>query len=282
MDDSARRAALKNFLKAKRATISPESVGLPFGSRRLKPGLRREELATLAGVGLTWYTWLEQGRPINPSRELLRRICRALRLDPSDEIYLFRLAGLSRPDSPATTLRIEPAMMRLLETYPAPALVVDVLFDLIVSNSLADRLYHRDGGQRFTGHRFGDNQMWQMFMNPARRALYMDFDRDVARIVALFRSSTASQVDTPRFQDLCATLKASSPEFSRMWDELDTAVPEPMTINMRHPDFGALQVHSVRLPVAGGNGAMVVFVVPANDETRRSFERFVHLQRLEE
>ena len=273
MEDSARRTELKNFLKAKRAATSPESVGLPRGLRRLKPGLRREELATLAGVGLTWYTWLEQGRPINPSRDLLRRICLALRLDPPDEAYLFKLAGFRQPDPPASTFRIEPAMMRLLETYPAPAFIIDALFDIIVSNRLADRLYRRGAGRSAGEHRFADNQIWQIFMNPARRSLYVDFDQDVRRIVALFRSSTASQLGNSRFQDLISAVRDASPQFARMWDERDTATPEPITIRMSHPDFGELQVHSVRLPIEGGQGAMVVFVVPADDQTRRAFAR---------
>ena len=110
-------------------------------------------------------------------------------------------------------------------------------------------------------------------MNPARRSLYVDFDQDVRRIVALFRSSTASQLGNSRFQDLISAVRDASPQFARMWDERDTATPEPITIRMSHPDFGELQVHSVRLPIEGGQGAMVVFVVPADDQTRRAFAR---------
>src|SRR5699024_2161245 len=119
------RLTLKNFLKAKRALVSPESVGLPRGQRRRTPGLRREEVATLADVGITWYTWLEQGRPINPSADTLHRIARALRLSATDEGYLFTLAELPQPKSVvAPAFRVTPEILTLLDSYAGPAFIM--------------------------------------------------------------------------------------------------------------------------------------------------------------
>src|SRR5262249_36281778 len=117
MSASARREELKAFLRARRASVTPEATGLPRGKRRLTPGLRREELAALAGVGVTWYTWLEQGREINVSADTLRRIARALGLSISDERYLFSLAGLPVPGSASFRAPAPPIVQLLLDGF---------------------------------------------------------------------------------------------------------------------------------------------------------------------
>lgn len=273
MDESARRSELKQFLKAKRALIAPESIGLPRGTRRSTSGLRREEVAALAGVGLTWYTWLEQGRPIHPSHDLIRRIGVALHLSPADQAYLFKLSGLQHPQLPPADWHAEPSLMRLLDTYPAPAFVIDDIFNMLASNRLANQLYGLDEGEVQKAPEFQRNHLWQIFMNPARRALYVDFEQDVHKIVALFRLSAALHIGEPRYERLVAALLECSPDFLAFWEERETAPPSPITIRMRHPVFGNLQVHSVRLPVEGSLATMIVFVVPADDRTRQAFTR---------
>lgn len=275
MDETARRNELKQFLKTKRACVDPESMGFRRGTRRSTSGLRREELATLAGVGLTWYTWLEQGRPINPSHDLIRRICVALRLDPADQAYLFKLAGLQRPALPAPHWHPEPSLIRLLDIYPAPAFVIDDIFNMLASNRLAKMLYELDVDEASEQSAFQRNQLWQIFMNPSRRALYVDFDQDVRKIVALFRLSAASHIGEPSYEQLVSTLTDQSPDFVSFWEEHDTAPLSPITIRMRHAVLGDLCVHSVRLPVEGSVGTLIVFVVPADEPSRNAFARSV-------
>src|SRR5699024_4918600 len=124
MDRQPDRLTLKEFLKTKRAQVSPESAGLPRGQRRRTPGLRREEVATLADVGVTWYTWLEQGRPIHPSAATLHRIAQALQLSRSDEGYLFALAGLPRSGPVAPAFQVTPEILSVLENYQGPAFII--------------------------------------------------------------------------------------------------------------------------------------------------------------
>src|ERR1700761_8486940 len=143
----ARRTELAAFLRSRRERISPEDVGLPPGARRRTAGLRREELAQLAGVGVTWYTWLEQGRPINASVQVLDAIARTLRLDAVERGHLFRLAevpgatGTSPADCPECPL--PPQVQAILDAIPLPASVLTERFDLIAWNQIYAALFPR-------------------------------------------------------------------------------------------------------------------------------------------
>src|SRR5213596_2836516 len=133
--DTTTRAELGEFLKSRRARISPASVGLRNGSRRRTPGLRREELADLAGVGLTWYTWLEQGRDIHASPQVLAAIARALQLEPAERSHLFRLAGHAPPALEPASASISPRLRRVLDAWdPFPAHVAGRRRDLLAWN----------------------------------------------------------------------------------------------------------------------------------------------------
>src|SRR5436190_20684268 len=138
--DMVRRRELADFLRSRRERISPELVGLPAGGRRRTPGLRREEVAQLAGVGVTWYTWLEQGRPIRPSESVLGAIATALRLDPSERAHLLTLAGIAPPDHLAVRQPppADPGTERVLAALePYPAIVVAARHSYIAWNTSA-------------------------------------------------------------------------------------------------------------------------------------------------
>lgn len=267
MKDSPRRSELAAFLKARRAAISPASVGLPPGTRRMTAGLRREELAGLAGVGLTWYTWLEQGRDIQPSAEMLRRVSKALRLSPADDAYLYLLAGTPRALPAAPPVVVSEGVMRVAQLHPAPVFVLDALFDLLAYNERADRLY----GLSTPQGPFEQNQLWQFFMNPRRRALYLDFPSAAQNIVALFRLNAVSHVDDPRYQRLVGALQAQSDEFRAVWTTLRAAPMTPISVALQHPELGLLKLSSVRFPLEVGAGAMVVFLVPEDEASARAF-----------
>src|SRR5580658_9551861 len=168
MDPKARGAELKAFLRARRALLTPEAMGLPRGPRRLTPGLRREELAAIAGVGVTWYTWLEQGREINVSDDTLERVSRALKLSPSDRAYLFTLVGLPVRQKHETS--VSEAMRLAVAGFTAgPAMIFSPRFDVLVHNQLAAIVYSMAEDET---SRFANNHLWQLFMDPRRQRLY--------------------------------------------------------------------------------------------------------------
>lgn len=273
MNPEERRAELGRFLKSRRAAVSPETVKLPRGRRRLTPGLRREEVAELADVGVTWYTWLEQGRQINVSAAAYSRIANALRLSETDKEYLFSLAGIALPAEhaaePAPPI-LPPAIQVLLDRLRGPGFVTDEIFDVVAFNAIADALYDFDNGLP----PFPRNHIWNALMNPTRRRLFVDKDGSLARAtVGAFRLAHAKQAENARFERLMAALMEGSPEFADLWKERRTAQLTPRTTQLFHPDFGPLEVFSMRFPIEGANGHMLVVPTPANEETAAAFDR---------
>lgn len=228
-------------------------------------GLRREELASLAGVGLTWYTWLEQGRDIRPSAEMLRRVSKALRLSPADDAYLYSLAGTPRPLPVAPPVALGAGVLRVVHLHPAPAFVLSALFDLLAFNERADDLYGLTSPQG----PFEQNQLWQFFMNPRRRALYVDFAPVAQNFVALFRLNAVAHVDDPYYRGLVSALQEESEDFRSLWGAQRAAPMTPISVNLKHPRLGPLKLSSVRFPLDMAAGAMVVFLVPEDEETTR-------------
>ncbi|MDO1529625.1 helix-turn-helix transcriptional regulator [Fulvimonas sp. R45] len=272
MQHSRRRSELKAFLRARRGALAPEAVGLPRGVRRLTPGLRREEVAALAGVGITWYTWLEQGRAINVSAAALARIAQALRLDATDEAYLFHLAGLPHAEPAARRIVLPCSLQGLLDLYQAPAFVIDPVFEVLAYNAMADRLY-RFGD--FHG-RFARNHLWNAFMNPARRRLYAPcFEPGMLNLLGMFRMSHAAHPDDPRFDALIEALAEASPDFVELWERHAVAPLRAWDAHFCHPEFGEVRVHSNRFPLRDGqaDGAVAFFFVPADAATAESFAR---------
>lgn len=262
------RKELGAFLKARRAAIAPKTLGYDAGARRRTPGLRREEVASEAGVGITWYTWLEQGRDIRPSATTLLRICGTLRLERADQDYAFSLAGLLNPDAQAVAL-LTPSLAAVFQAYQGPAMYLDPMWNVLAHNGIARALYDLD---QLVGP-FETNQLWQAFRNPLRRRLYVNFERDVRAFVGLFRLVTASVVAEPEFQTLIERLMAESAEFAALWRQREVVSPIPLAIELNHPRFGRIAVHSLRVPVDRGGGAMMLFLAPADEATERAFRR---------
>lgn len=274
MQHSRQRTELKAFLRSRRAALAPEAVGLPRGGRRLTPGLRREEVAALAEVGLTWYTWLEQGRAINVSAAALARIARALRLDATDEAYLFSLAGLAHAEPARDQVVLPPTVQGVLDLYQAPAFVLDPVFDVLARNAIAERLYQFS---EFRG-RFAANHLWNAFMNPARRRLYEPcYEPGMLNLLGIFRVNQAAHPDNPRFDALIDALAAASPDFLALWQRHHIAPLSAWIAHFRHPEFGEVRVHSNRFPLRDADGtasgATAFFFVPEDEATAASFAR---------
>jgi transcriptional regulator with XRE-family HTH domain len=271
MDEAARRQELKEFLRDRREALQPEAVGLVAGPRRRTPGLRREEVALAAGVGVTWYTWLEQGRDIVASRDALRRIARALRMTPSDESYLLCLGGVEeRSAGPLLEFRVEPPVQALLDGLQRiPALVYTRSFDVVAYNRLADKLFELGDGQG----RFALNQIWRLFMDPKRRALHVDWEEMAARTVGVARARHGRYPDDAELAFLISTLRRESTDFNRLWKEKRTAPMDDIVVRLRHPRFGRLDANLVRFMFHTEPNATVSAFTPADRRTALAFAK---------
>lgn len=231
------RAELAEFLRARRDAVTPEQVGLPRGAgHRRAPGLRREEVALLAGVSLTWYTWLEQGRRINASPDVIAAIGRALRLDDAGMEHLRALAQPTA--SPIAAPQEAPtALVRLLERLePAPAYVLGPRWEFLAWNGAQARLYPRIGDLQGVER----NLLWVLFADPYIRELIVDWDIHARQALAEFRAGTTAHRNDPEFTELVGKLHAESTEFAAWWPEHGVSQFETRLRRFQHPIAGLL------------------------------------------
>ncbi len=265
------RAALAEFLRARREAVTPSQVGLPAGRARRTPGLRREEVAMLAGVSVTWYTWLEQGRRINASPDVLRAIGRALRLDGAGIEHLLALGqpAAAAPDdvpSPAEPDDVPSALRRLIDAFePAPAYVLGPRWEFAAWNAAQARLYPNITTLQPPER----NLLWVLFADPYTRALIVDWDIHAKQALAEFRASSTALRDDPALLALVERLRGVSEEFGRWWPEHDVARFETRLRRFNHPAAGLLTFEyqllspvewpsltvAVQLPVPGDDSA---------------------------
>jgi transcriptional regulator with XRE-family HTH domain len=213
-------------------------VGLPGGGRRRTPGLRREEVAQLAGVGTTWYTWLEQGRDVRASTPVLEALARALALTPAERAHLI-LLGRGEQIAPASCPRerLEPTIARLIENLgPNPACVLGRRWDFLAWNR-AYSVVFGDPAAVPDGRR---NLLWSVFTDPARRELHPDWARGSRNAVARFRADSARHLGDPDFEALISALREASPEFRRWWGRHEVARSGVGRRVIRHPVAGEL------------------------------------------
>jgi transcriptional regulator with XRE-family HTH domain len=264
------REELKAFLRARRAELSPDSAGLPRGSRRLTPGLRREEVAQLAGVGLTWYTWLEQGRNIRVSAGVLDRIATALRLSPSDKTYLFALAGHSPPVAGGSQPAISEALkLALTSIETSPAVIVNPRFDIIAANALARSLLELDQ----SAGPFAHNLIWRAFMDPALRSPMPSRSERRKSAVGILRSNYASRIGDPHFEELLQALRDASDEFARTWDNCRTESLAPARFQLESARLGKLSICAAGFTVPEHPGFLMIVYAPADDATAAAFRQ---------
>ena len=255
--ESVNRAQLADFLKDRRNRVQPGDVGLPAGPRRRTPGLRREELARLAGISVDYYTRLEQARGPRPSRQVLAALARALRLYDDERAYLYQLAGEqpSPPSGPSPD--VPPGILHLLDRLDdTPAFVIDAKYDLLAWNRMAVALMGEPGEDR--------NMIWQLFCGPYK--LGPDPSPDVEdfaqECVAELRAASVRYPDDPGIRRLIARLKRGSDEFVRRWNEHRVCVRRHATKTMRHPVIGELTLDCQVLDVPH-RGQKVVFYTAA-------------------
>lgn len=247
---------LGEFVRARRELVTPEQVGIPVMGVRRVPGLRREEVAMLAGISADYYLRLEQGRDRNPSPQVLEAIARVLLLDEDATAYLLRL-GADRPRRRRRRGRKEtvpPGVAKLVDTLPLPAVVEGRYFDVLAANALATALSPRLA--------VGGNRLRDLFLDPAEQALHPDWEKAGAGMVAGFRESVGTDTDDPRFIELVGELSLASPRFARLWARHDVAACEGAAKYIDHPQVGPLRLNRERLAIGGAAGQKLVVYHP--------------------
>jgi transcriptional regulator with XRE-family HTH domain len=259
-----RRRELADFLRSRRERITPEEVGMPPAPRRRTPGLRREEVATLAGVGVTWYTWLEQGRDINASPQVLDAVARTLMLDPHEREHLFRLAEVADSSPQADCQSLPPTIGILLDKLdPYPAVVRNARHDTLAFNGSYERMVGSLAGVPFEDR----NTLWRAFTSPSVRAAMVDWEDATRRLVAEYRSSMAEHVAEPAWKCLVTRLLEASPEFAAIWERHEVAAPENRTKPWLHPQVGLLRLNYTHLWLGQRLNCRLTTYTPADEET---------------
>jgi transcriptional regulator with XRE-family HTH domain len=247
---------LGDYLRARRERVSPESAGLPHVGLRRVPGLRREEVAMLAGISADYYLRLEQGRDRHPSAQVLQSLARVMQLDATATEYLLGL-GTSQPRRRRRRPRREivPASIRtLLGTVPLPGFVEGRCFDVLASNAMAVALSPRLAA--------GGNRLRDVFLDPAEQALYPDWERAAAGIVAGFRASVGNDIDDPRFIELVGELSLASETFRALWARHDVVRWQGSSTTLNHPQVGELTLYREKLAITGTAGQLLVLYHP--------------------
>ena len=267
---SARRAELAAFLRAQRARLRPADVGLPedcHPGRRRTAGLRREEVAQLSDVSVTWYTWLEQGRNISASEQVVEALARAMLLDPDQRRYLRGLAGLGAEAGRTHADDALPRMQRLVNAAaPNIASVYDAHFDYVVWNEPYRRLRH-DPATLPAERR---NLLWMMFSDAENRARMVRWEPAARAVLSQFRSAAGQRPGDPRFAAMAAELTRVSPEFREWWAEYPVRDFRPATIGIDHPEIGRLNLEMFQFrPVEHPDMLMVMQVPRTVDDLRR-------------
>jgi transcriptional regulator with XRE-family HTH domain len=253
-----RQQELADFVRAQREKLDPAASGLPAGGRRRTPGLRREEVAQLCGLSVTWYTWLEQGREISLSPTALARLAAALRLDRAQRAYLFELANKRDPQEGAVAVDELPAPVEAcIKAIKAPAYVLDRTWTARAWNIAAARLFV--GWLTPSGDR---NLLRFIFLEPTARSLISDYEERARRVVAEFRADLGTHLDDAAIRGLVDSLRAESKLFARLWGEHSVLGREGGARTFNHPTQGDLRYEQVTFNVASRPELKLVMLIP--------------------
>lgn len=272
MQESERREALADFLRKRRASLAPADVGLPPGVRRRTPGLRREEVAQLANIGTSWYIWLEQGRDVRPSVQVLESLAQALRLTPNERRHLFLLAGQPLPPhAPPLEEHISPVLQQMLDDLdPAPAYVMGRRWDWLAWNKAAERVFAISAASLL----YERNLVWRFFTDPMMREHFPHWEQIARGVLAEFRTASTSFPGDGWFEELIEALKQVSPEFCRWWQEHDAPRSLDGDKIMEHQTLGHLEFQHLTLQVLSDPDVRVTIYMP-NAVTRAKLQRLL-------
>jgi transcriptional regulator with XRE-family HTH domain len=274
-DRDVRRRELAAFLRSRRERVTPEQVGLPRGPRRRTPGLRREEVAQLAAVGVTWYTWIEQGRATHISAQVLDAVARALLMDAAERAHLFALAGTSDPRTEAECTVASRSALRIVERLaPYPAALQNARYDVLAAN----RPYAQVFGDPAELPPDQRNCLWLLTTSERWRRDFLDRDEMLRDLIAKYRASMAEHVGEPVWEARLKRLLDASPEFRRLWERHEVAPMSAHVKRYQHPRVGLLRLEHRNMWLAPQAPAQrVVAYVPADECTEERLERLAEL-----
>ena len=262
--DDIRKRELGAFQRSRRERLDPADIGLSPGMRRRTPGLRREEVAMVAGVGTTWYTWLEQGRDVRPSNEVLVALGEALKLDAAEKRHLFILAGRPAPNPrPNSPEQVDAPLLHTLASLASqPAYVIGRRWDVLAWNPAAAAIFGDygllDGDAR--------NSIHLVFTDRRHRALLVDWEEVARAALGLFRAESAKYIGDPDFERLIAALTAASPEFRAWWPRRDVLRRLSGVKKIRHPVAGAMAFEHMTLSIDDGSDMKLIVYTPLAQE----------------
>jgi transcriptional regulator with XRE-family HTH domain len=271
IDDQQRRRELAEFLQSRRAKVTPEQVGIHAMGRRRLSGLRREEVSQLAGVSLTWYTWLEQGRDIQVSSHVLNCLARVLQLTPTERDHLFVLARQElRIEQETSEETVSPDLQRILDFHePSPAYIMGKRWDLLAWNKAICRIF----GDYSALHERERNVVWAFFTDPARKRLIVDWEREARLLVAQFRASAGLNAGDPFFTEFVENLSHVSEDFRAFWSQHDVMKRPGGYKIINHPEVGKLVLqHNTFLVSDQPNLKLVLFTPMPEADTQRKLE----------
>jgi transcriptional regulator with XRE-family HTH domain len=234
-----RRAELGAFLRARRGLLRPQDVGLPERSRRHVPGLRREEVAQLADVGLSWYAMLEQGRVDEINRKALRRVARSLRLTPIEIDHAFSLARDEAPERSAERGSVDALYGFVRDYSDGAAVLTDANTEVVAWNVLADELFP------FRSHPEGERSMLALMVRDERmRKIFVRWDETLKRMIGVFRA-TFAEAGNEKLDDLIRALRSESTEFDTLWRAYVVDAPTSHICLLRRADGARLRMHFI-------------------------------------
>jgi transcriptional regulator with XRE-family HTH domain len=265
---------LGDFLRTRRARLTPEEVGLPKGTRRKTPGLRRTEVAQLVGVSVDWYTWLEQGRSIKPSTQVLERLVQILRLDANERIHLFLLAQQQPPPALLQESEIvSPALQHFLDQFGTrPAFVSGRRWDILAWNDAGCAVF--GDYRRMTGRE--RNTIWSVFTNPLTRQYIVNWEEDARQLLAQFRSSCGRYPGDAQLTELIHDLMLASPEFRAWWPDHEVRSGQEGLKTLNHPQVGYLVFERLTFQVFDTPNLKVTVYTPLEEAgTSRKMEQLL-------
>ncbi len=265
------RAALADFLRRRREELHPDDVGLPVGARRRTPGLRREEVATLALMSTDYYTRLEQRRGPQPSEQMLASLARALRLTRDERDYLFRVAGRNAPDQVTDASHVAPPLLRVLDRLDdTPALILSHLGETLEQNRLAVALL----GDRSAYEGLARSEFYRWFTDPSERLLYPEDDRDrqSRAQVANLRAAYGVLGPDSRAGELVRALERESAEFVEIWERHEAAVRFADHKTLLHPEVGAIELDCQVLFTQDQSQALLVLTAAPHTDAADKLE----------
>ena len=245
---------------------------MPAGSRRRTPGLRREEVALLAGVGVTWYTWLEQGRPINASLQVFDAVARTLRLDRAEREHLYRLAEAAPVRACISHDTVPGELTEILRSLaPLPAVLTNERFDILTANDAHKRLF-RDWHSLPCVHM---NLLWCAITEPSSRDKFVNYDDEVRYLVARLRASYGRYIGDPEWEEDITRLSRLSTEFCELWARHEVAEPQTRTRVFLHPQVGRLAFTSTEFAVPAMPDLRLLIYTPQDEPSRQAIDELV-------